>query len=172
MAATGSPIGRHLQQTQATSIERLWRQACAPVGAAERGGLPARCDRAWFLTTFCAGAGGDRAAGEPIWDLVRAFNMYDPLALLCALPSLHDSFDFAEYIIGSTTHRVVGLSKERSGMRDGAAMAEFMHRCFIDGIEGEERERQRHADDARVAVATIAALQAENARLRKAAGEQ
>lgn len=29
MAATGSPIGRHLKQTQRGSIERLWKQACA-----------------------------------------------------------------------------------------------------------------------------------------------
>ena len=38
LAATGSPIGRHLQHAQRTSIEQLWRRACAPVDSAVRVG--------------------------------------------------------------------------------------------------------------------------------------
>lgn len=34
LAATGSPIGRHLQHAQRTSIEQLWRRACAPADSA------------------------------------------------------------------------------------------------------------------------------------------
>ena len=34
MAKTGSRIGKHLQQTQRHSIEKLWQRACAPPGSA------------------------------------------------------------------------------------------------------------------------------------------
>ena len=75
MAATGSRIGKHLQEIQSQSIERLWRQACAPEGSAERGGLPARCTREWFCDTFCGGEGKARGGDEKIWDIIATFNM-------------------------------------------------------------------------------------------------
>ena len=75
MAATGSPIGKHLKDSQATSIEQLWRRANAEGDA--RTGLPARCDRTWFCDTFCGGEGKERDGGTPIWDLITAFNMYE-----------------------------------------------------------------------------------------------
>ena len=74
MAATGSSIGKHLKDSQATSIEQLWKRANAE-GAA-RTGLPPRCDRTWFCDTFCGGEGKERDGGAPIWDLIVAFNMY------------------------------------------------------------------------------------------------
>tara|TARA_B100000768_G_scaffold138591_1_gene129787 strand:+ start:159 stop:725 length:567 start_codon:yes stop_codon:yes gene_type:complete len=74
MAATGSSIGKHLKDSQATSIEQLWKRANAE-GAA-RTGLPPRCDRTWFCDTFCGGEGKERDGGTPIWDLIVAFNMY------------------------------------------------------------------------------------------------
>ena len=75
MAATGSPIGKHLKDSQAASIEQLWRRANAEGDA--RTGLPARCDSTWFCDTFCGGEGKERDGGTPIWDLITAFNMYE-----------------------------------------------------------------------------------------------
>lgn len=143
MAATGSPIGQHLQRTQATSIERLWKQANAPVGSAVRGGLPARCDKAWFCKTFCGGQGEDRSGEAPIWDLIATFNMYDPLALLCALPSESHRFAFQPYVINSTTHRVVGLSKDATGIVGGAELSSYMRELFMEGIAA-EMDRRKH----------------------------
>jgi hypothetical protein len=74
MAATGSSIGKHLKDSQASSIEQLWKRANAE-GVA-RTGLPPRCDRTWFCDTFCGGEGKERDGSEPIWDLIVAFNMY------------------------------------------------------------------------------------------------
>jgi hypothetical protein len=39
------------------------------------------------VETFCGGEGLERKADESIWDLVVSFNMYDPMALLCAVRS-------------------------------------------------------------------------------------
>uniref|UniRef100_A0A7S3WTB5 Uncharacterized protein n=1 Tax=Emiliania huxleyi TaxID=2903 RepID=A0A7S3WTB5_EMIHU len=60
-----------LQETQRTSIERLWRRACAPADSPSRAGLPVRCDKRWFCDTFLGGDGRDRAEDVSIWDLVR-----------------------------------------------------------------------------------------------------
>jgi hypothetical protein len=166
MAATGNPIGIHLQQTQATSIGRLWHQACAPLDSAERGGLPGRCDKQWFCSTFCRGEGTELGGTDEIWPLVETFNMYDPLALICALPSLASCFDFAELKVGEATHRVVGTSKTHSGVRPDSGVSDYMHRAFMDGLEGERKEKQRVSDEASLAAATIAALRAENEALR------
>ena len=92
LAQTGGPIGWRLRNMQRATIESLWVRACAAGDAPERQGLPARCDKAWFLTTFCGGAGTERNAAEPIWDLVTSFNMYDSLALLAAIPVLRHRF--------------------------------------------------------------------------------
>ena len=95
LALTGSSIGFRLKSAQRDSIEQLWQRACAPDGSDKRKGLPGRCDRTWFLNTFCSGVDGvDAESGhvrsgvDPVWDLVASFNQYDTLALFAAVPAL------------------------------------------------------------------------------------
>ena len=73
MARTGHPIWNRLRDTQRGSIEGLWKRACAE--GAERLGLPTRCDKQWFRSTFLNGNGGDRTGKDSIWDLVVSFMM-------------------------------------------------------------------------------------------------
>ena len=73
MAATAHPIGLRLRDTQRDLIENLWKRACAT--GATRLGLPARCDKQWFQSTFLQGRGSDRTADDSIWDLVVSFMM-------------------------------------------------------------------------------------------------
>lgn len=143
MAATGSNIGQHLQQVQATSIEGLWKRACEPEGTALRAGLPLRCDRGWFCDTFCDGEGKSRTGDVAIWDLVCTFNMYDPLALLAAVPALEYMFDFSTLIVDGTLHRVAGVSKEKTGIRAGADLAPYMCAAFMEGIDASRRDEAR-----------------------------
>ena len=126
MAAAGTPIGVHLQSTQAASIERLWARACAPEGSAARAGLPARCDRRWFLETFCGG--DDAEAGATIWPLIRTFNMYDSLALVAAVPSLaHTHFHFTE-------HDVQAASRYTLAHHDAPLRHRLPHRLFTPSV--------------------------------------
>ena len=65
---------------------------CFKAGHERRLGLPARCDKLWFCSTFCGSAGMERDGMSSIWDLVRSFNMYDPMALMVSSPQLRLRF--------------------------------------------------------------------------------
>jgi len=134
MAATGSPIGNRLQKAQRKTIEALWVRACAPEGSAVRAGLPARCTREWFCNTFCNGLGKDRTGEQSIWDCIQQFNMYDPLALVAAIPKLQHVFDPDAFVVNGVTHRVVGTSKERPGITDGETLKRWLYNAFMQGV--------------------------------------
>ena len=134
MAATGGQIGRHLQSVQRGSIERLWRRACAAEADPARLGLPSRCDKPWFCATFCGGDGNDRDGSESIWDCVKTFNMYDPLALVAAVPDLLIKFfDASEISVNGTTHKVIGVDKEHSGVKEGSGLQEWLYDALMEG---------------------------------------
>ena len=163
MAATGSAIGDHLKRAQKQSIEKLWQRVCAPEGSQTRQGLPMRCDKPWFCATFCNGRGAERSADEGIWDEVLGFNMYDPLALVLAVPALNDHFDPEELIVNGVTHRVVGTSKESTGVKDGDRLRAWLYSAFLEGIKLEGLQGQNIAYTGLVAAQRkeIAALKAE-----------
>lgn len=68
LALTGSSIGWRLRNSQRASIDQLWQRACS-LDPAVRKGLPQRCDRKWFINTFC---GGDddpsRCCSDTAWE--------------------------------------------------------------------------------------------------------
>ena len=139
MAATGSPIGIHLQKSQATSIEQLWRRVNAT--GERREGLPARCDGEWFCNTFCAGKGKERDGSQAIWDLIVGFNVYDPIALVAAVPSLSAQFfDFEEVVVGGVVHRIAGTSKERTGLKTDASLQRMLVDAFLHGVEPQDTD--------------------------------
>ncbi|KAH8049880.1 hypothetical protein JL722_11662 [Aureococcus anophagefferens] len=123
LAHTGSPIGWRLRNAQRTSIEALWRRAVCKSNLQPE-----------FNATFCGGDGGvdDRGAGDPIWDLVKSFNMYDTLALIAAVPLLRDLlFDPVAVDVPATrgggtgaSHLLIGVSKENDGFASPEAKAE------------------------------------------------
>ena len=98
LALMGGAIGWRLRNVQRMTITDLWRRACAPEGDGRRG-LPMRCDKKWFANTFCGGEGEDRDGDEPIWDLIKTFNMYDSVALLAAVPLLRERFFKPSYTL-------------------------------------------------------------------------
>ena len=77
LATIGHPIAMRLRATQEQSITGLWRRASLPAGHPGRLGLPDRCSREWFATSFCAGAdlASVPADATSIWPYVSAFNM-------------------------------------------------------------------------------------------------
>ena len=135
MAWTGHPIGLRLQTTQRQSIEGLWQRA-ASEDQERRMGLPKRCNKQWFCSTFCKGQGLSRTCDDSIWDLVVSFNMYDPLALMACVPDLRRRFfTCVEKEVKGVTHTVIGISKHEPGITDDNVkeLRDFMYRGFFKG---------------------------------------
>lgn len=118
-----------LQRAQRTSIDSLWKKVCAG------NTLPARCTKEWFCETFCGGDGADRDGNDSMWDVVKTFNMYDPLAILATLPRVRSLFFDPTAYIGTdgTVHLNIGESKENTGIRRGEAdhLHDFLTTFFI-----------------------------------------
>lgn len=92
IALTGSSIGWRLRNSQRSSIDQLWKRACSN-DPNVRLGLPPRCDRKWFIDTFCGGNDDEsRCSEDTAWDLVTGFMQYDTLALLAAVPGVRETY--------------------------------------------------------------------------------
>ncbi|MBT9586161.1 nucleoside hydrolase [bacterium] len=123
LGSTGHAVGQRLRDTQKDSLDGLWHRANLPADDPERGGLPARCDRSWFLTTFCSGQGQDVPAKESIWGQVTQLNLYDAVAMLVAARSDEHLFSPTNVDVKGTQHQVIGISKANSGVADAARVA-------------------------------------------------
>ena len=73
LALTGSAIGSRLRNSQRSGFDQLWRRVSSN-DPDVRMGLPPRCDRVWFINTFCGGDDDSSCSCEDsLWDLVRGF---------------------------------------------------------------------------------------------------
>lgn len=136
MAATGHPIGIRLLNAQKQAIEELWHRACMPADATDRHGLPPRCDRTWFLNTFCGGNGADRKAEDSIWDQVQTFNLYDPATLVAAIPNLREHFYSPSVVeVHGTEHLVIGTTAKTHNVNKPGELAEFMKEILVASLE-------------------------------------
>lgn len=135
MADTGHPVGIRLLAAQKEAIEKLWRRACLDADDENRHGLPARCDKDWFLNTFCAGKGKKRTAKDSIWDIVQTFNLYDPCTMVATIPNLREHF-FAPYVaeVHGVEHLVIGVSADAHNVRDPEELADFMKGMLVDSL--------------------------------------
>jgi len=99
--------------------------------------LPERCNRDWFRETFLGGEGKDRGDGDEIWDLVKAFQLYDPMTLIAAIPELSDRFfEPVAVTVKGTVHKIIGVSKSLNGVKDAPNLVAFMTNCFIGSLTG------------------------------------
>ena len=132
MKSSGSPIALRLFDVQRSSIEELWKR-CNAEGE-ERKGLPPRCSKAWYMKTFLGGQGEERTGTDSIWDLVQQFNMYDPMALILAVPPLAWIFFNHECPSDSALLRVVGVTAEKSGVKRASVLRNFMMENLLEGV--------------------------------------
>ena len=74
--------------------------------------------------------------------------MYDPLALVASIPSLEYLFDFEEFVVDGTVHRVIGTAKDRTGIRKPAVLQEWLAVAFKQGlVPTHSREEKSAVDD-------------------------
>lgn len=138
IAATNNPVGIKLKNTQQRLIEALWKRANYAADDPRRKSekMPPRCNREWFCDTFCAGEGKNRTGEDSIWDLIRGFNLYDPMALLAAVPGLSTCYFSPETLqIGGATHEIIGVSKAKTGVKDGPGIVAFLTEKILAGLQ-------------------------------------
>ena len=141
MAATGHPVGERLRDAQRRAIDELWRRANLPADRAERLGLPARCDRAWFCQAFCGGEGGDVSADGSIWPFVKTFMLYDPCTLLAAMPGLREYF-FSPYVheFRGVEHFVIGVNATRHNVVRPVELSGYLLNALVSSLEMSQSE--------------------------------
>eukprot|EP00956_Cyclotella_meneghiniana_P014770 scaffold22285_cov70-Cyclotella_meneghiniana.AAC.2 len=112
LGSHGGEVGRRIYESERNSLFNLWKCSSAPLGSAERGNLPDRCDRQWFARTFCAGV--EASNDDEVWNAIDSVNLYSPIALLAALPgtTLKNYFKTMPFTVRSATHLVIGLTEE------------------------------------------------------------
>jgi hypothetical protein len=61
--------------------------------------------------------------------------MYDPMALMVAVPVLEHLFDMTDFVVDGVCHKVVGTSKESNGVNgDGERLRQWMKAAFLQGV--------------------------------------
>ena len=153
-------LGAELAEEQRSSTRLLWQQACAPLGDSARGSLADRCDRNWFLKTFCRSAdinlhdtvcGASAAAPqasssttlfardctlsapqEDIWPYIESLHVYNPLSMLAAVPAFVQlHLRPIKHTVRSAQHLIVGVSETDPGVEDRRALRSFVCRCLM-----------------------------------------
>lgn len=143
MAATGHPVGIRIYNAQRRAIEELWNRTWMAGDDPRRAGLPERCDPDWFRKTFLGGQGIDRHQGQVIWDLVCTFQLYDPMTLIAAIPTLRNYFYDAYIIegIGGVEHHVIGLSSTRHGVARGSELSVYLEDTLVGSLQMSLQEK-------------------------------
>jgi len=107
LAITGSAIGLRLRNSQRAGIDQLWQRASS-ADPSVRKGLPPRCNREWFINTFCGGNDDPKRSEEDsVWDLVTGFMQYDTLALLASVPGVREAL-FDPTVLPPLSHGIQG----------------------------------------------------------------
>lgn len=128
MTESGSAIGARIGESQRERIQELWLKANAPVASFQRGDLPERCDRTWFVNTFCDG----RDPGEAnILPYMAEVAWYDPINLIASSDELRTRF-FNPYTVEvkGVKHEVIGLSEADHCI----SSPEELRRYMADGV--------------------------------------
>ena len=134
LAETGSPIAWRLRNSQRDKIEELWQRACGEDDATRRG-LPARCDRKWFIKTFCGGGDDpERTGTDTVWDLVKCFQQYDSVALLAAIPALRERYFTPRRVQGPLKTNLLIGEETDPGVQAPEQLIDLMKQSYITGL--------------------------------------
>ena len=91
-----------------------------------------------FEAQFCKGAGlASLKDDEDVWEKIDSLNLYNPLALLAALPAVEERYLAATgVIVRSATHKIIGISEgEGSGVQPHrlSELRRLIYTCFFSG---------------------------------------
>ena len=135
LAQTGHPIGIALERRQPFRYTDLWQAVHAPIGSPLRGALPLDRTPAWFLHRYCDDTCSVRA-DEPIEAHMKNIHLYDPLAVVAAIPKLRDRFyRCTSHVVLGTKHRIIGLNAQQTDIKNPTALRNFIKKTELAALQ-------------------------------------
>jgi hypothetical protein len=130
----GGSIGKEVFDKQREGVSQLWTAVRAPVNnVGARRNLPERCDRQWFLDTFCDGASPASDGDADIWKNMKVLSSYHAQAMLVALPPIYNRFvTGTSTTVRSVKHIVIGSSND-PGIVDTSGLKQLILQCIVTG---------------------------------------
>jgi inosine-uridine nucleoside N-ribohydrolase len=121
LAETGHPVARHIRAIEGDYLNKFWQSAC-------RGQLGPGKDRAWFVATFCRPEmPATLTEQEDILPWLKSRTLYDPIALLAAIPALASSlFEPVTVPLRTALHQVIGLTRQAPALRNPVQLATLL----------------------------------------------
>jgi hypothetical protein len=136
LAATRNMVGIRLDDHQRSAIDQLWKRANADEGTAERGDLPVRCDRAWFVGRFCGGVDPGIGPMGDIVPFIREVALYDPMNLMAACDGLREKhFDVGYVDVRGVRQGFIGRSERLHGVRNPHFTRSFVVDNMVRALE-------------------------------------
>ncbi|KAL7491899.1 hypothetical protein ACHAWT_001184 [Skeletonema menzelii] len=145
MSSTEHMVARNIRRVSKTSIDQLWSKVRLHTSDPRREKIPSRCDVNWFCRTFMSEGKLSKDWKASVWSLVQKLNMYDPLALLLAVPAYRTAhFACKEKVVDGVTHLCVGTSERDTGIKNRLALFNEYSTLFLSAFEESLQRKVDH----------------------------
>ena len=136
ISATEHMVARNMRSVSKISVDQLWNKVRLHPSDPRREKIPNRCDVNWFCRTFMIKGELSKDWKASVWPLVQKLNMYDPLALILAVPAYRTAhFTCKEKVVNGVAHLVVGTSERDTGIKNRLALFDEYSTLFLSAFE-------------------------------------
>ncbi len=136
MSRTEHMVARNIRSVSKISVDQLWNKVRLHPSDPRREKIPSRCDVNWFCRTFMSKGELSKDWKASVWSLVQKLNMYDPLAVLLAVPAYRTAhFACKEKVVNGVTHLCVGTSERDTGIKNRLALFDEYSTLFLSAFE-------------------------------------
>jgi hypothetical protein len=145
LAKTEHMVATNIREKSKESIDQLWKKVRLHPSDTRREKLPERCDAKWFAKTFIGKEDLLDEKPKSVWSSVENLNMYDPLAVMCCVPSYRNShFICREKVVQGVSHLVAGISEKENGIRNRCSLYEEYSSLFMSAMQRSLHEPTTH----------------------------
>ncbi|MBI2473698.1 nucleoside hydrolase [Candidatus Uhrbacteria bacterium] len=134
LARRHHPVGVRLERIQKGMIQHLWWRCNLPPESPARDGLPPELGTQWFSNAFCRGKNlSNIKPTDEIWEYVEVFNLYDPMAVMAAIPEISGQH-FDPILINGGKVQVIGMNRQYHQVSKPAKTAGFLEAGMLRGL--------------------------------------
>lgn len=127
LVATGNPVGLSLKTRIVHMMQKMWFDANLPAEDPRRGTFPPRCNRQWFVDTFCGSKDPEISPEGDILPFILGYSPYDPCNFLAAIPEFRGKYlEPIEVVVDGVTHKVIGMNAKLDGVGDEEGFSQLI----------------------------------------------